>query len=58
MTGSRRATATLAYLAAVLLLGGASAAGQGGNLLLQLGGAGLIGWTLWSADRNPSIHLG
>lgn len=49
-----RANATLAYLAAVLLLGGASAAGQSGNLLLQLLGALLIGWTVWeSGDALP-----
>lgn len=58
MIGITRATATLAYLTAVLLIGGASAAGQTGNLLLQLAGAGLIGWTLWSADRNHSIPTG
>lgn len=49
-----RANATLAYLAAVLLLGGASAAGEPGNLLLQLLGAVLIGWTVWqSGDALP-----
>jgi putative inorganic carbon (HCO3(-)) transporter len=58
MIAFNRPTATLVYLAAVLLLGGASAAGQTGNLLLQLGGAGLIGWTLWSADRNQAIPTG
>ncbi|MGH6785622.1 MAG: O-antigen ligase family protein [Novosphingobium sp.] len=58
MNGSPRATATLAYLAAVLVLGGASAAGLSGNFLLQLLGAGLIGWTLWSAEEEPAIATG
>lgn len=49
-----RANATLAYLAAVLVLGGASAAGIPANLLLQLLGAVLIGWTVWqSGDALP-----
>lgn len=43
-----RANVTLAYLAAALVLGGASAAAPSVNTLLQLGGAVLIGWTLWS----------
>lgn len=42
----------LAYLALVLILGGASAAGFGGNSTLQLLGAALIAWLLWS-DRKP-----
>ena len=58
MTGPTRSTATLIYLAAVLLLGGASAASPTGNLLLQLGGAGLIGWALWSADRTATLPTG
>ena len=53
-----RANLTLAYLVAVLLLGGASAAGQGSNLLLQVLGAGLIGWTLFSRDRSATLHTG
>lgn len=51
-----RSNATLAYLALVLILGGASAAGFAGNVLLQLLGAGLIGWTLWS--ENTVLHTG
>lgn len=50
MIWATRANATLAYLALVLVLGGASAASPVGNVLLQLLGAGLIGWTL--LDRN------
>ena len=53
-----RANATLAYLVAVLLLGGGSAAGFNGNLLLQLLGAGLIVWTLWEAPEGPPVHTG
>ncbi len=51
--------ATLAYLAGVLLLGGASAAGWGVNLLLQLGGALLLSLSLWdrSALHPPSAPL-
>ncbi len=58
MTGSHRATATLAYLAAVLVLGGGSAAGFSGNFLLQVLGAGLIGWTLWAAPDEPAQRTG
>jgi len=47
MNLSLRPWVELTYLAAVLLLGGASAAGLGGNALLGIGGAVLIGWTLW-----------
>lgn len=42
----------LTYLALVLLLGGASAAGFGANAALQLFGAALISWIWWS-DRKP-----
>lgn len=42
----------LAYLALVLMLGGASAAGFGANSALQLIGAGLIAWIYWT-DRKP-----
>lgn len=48
-----RSNATLAYLAAVLFLGGASAAAYSINTMLQLLGAGLIAWTLWS---GPGPH--
>jgi len=58
MTYLTRANAVLAYLALVLLLGGASAAGFNGNVLLQLLGAGLIGWTLWSDGRASPLHTG
>lgn len=47
-----RSFVELGYLAAVLLLGGASAAGLAGNALLGLGGAALIGWALWR--ENPA----
>lgn len=52
MKQALRTNAVLAYLVAVLLLGGASAAGHGVNLLLQLIGAALIAWTLL-ADSEP-----
>lgn len=42
----------LTYLALVLMLGGASAAGFGANTTLQLLGAALITWIFWS-DRKP-----
>lgn len=58
MTRSYRATATLAYLVAVLILGGASAAGFSGNFLLQLLGAGLIGWTVWERPEEPPLRTG
>lgn len=53
-----RANATLAYLVAVLLLGGASAAAFPANTLLQLLGAGLIGWTLWSGSGPYRTRTG
>jgi O-antigen ligase len=56
-TWASRANATLAYLALVLVFGGASAAAYGPNLLLQLLGALLAGWTLWSM-REPLFHTG
>lgn len=55
---ANRSNAVLAYLVLVLLLGGASAAGFGGNVLLQLLGAGLIGWTLWSHGEGHVLHTG
>ena len=58
MTGSARATATLVYLAAVLVLGGGSAAGFNGNVLLQVLGAGLVGWTLWESGEEPPLATG
>lgn len=42
----------LIYLALILVLGGASAAGFGANTTLQLLGAALIAWIVWS-DRKP-----
>ncbi len=42
----------LTYLALVLTLGGASAAGFGANTTLQFLGAALIAWIFWS-DRKP-----
>lgn len=53
-----RANATLAYLAAVLLLGGASAAAVPANTLLQLLGAVLIGWTLWDGKGTYQTRTG
>lgn len=58
MNQATRANATLVYLLAVLLLGGASAAGFSGNLLLQLLGAGLIGWTVWSTPAGGALKIG
>lgn len=46
------------YLLAVLLLGGASAAGLAANALLQLVGAGLIAWILWSGDQASATRTG
>ena len=48
----------LGYLAAVLLLGGASAAGIGTNGLLGLGGAVLIGWALWRESPAQGTQTG
>lgn len=48
----------LAYLFLVLLLGGASAAGFGGNTALQLLGAALIAWTLWGDRRAVQTQTG
>lgn len=58
MIAFNRATATLGYLVAVLLLGGASAAGFSANLLLQVLGAALIGWSLWPAEDGTPLHTG
>lgn len=53
---TRRAVAP-AYLAACLLLGGASAAGFLANLVLQLAALPIIGWALWAAwyDRPSGV---
>lgn len=53
-----RANATLAYLVAVLLLGGASAAAFSANTMLQMLGAVLIGWTLWSGSGPLQTRTG
>lgn len=46
------------YLAACLLLGGASAAGIIANLLLQIAAIPLIGWALWQAlQTRPAPQL-
>lgn len=58
MIAFNRATVTLGYLVMVLLLGGASAAGHSGNLLLQVLGALLIGWTLWQSPDEPPLNTG
>lgn len=58
MTGLNRANATLAYLVAVLLLGGASAAGIQANTVLQIAGALLVGWTLWERGEGPPLDTG
>lgn len=47
-----RNVSLLVYLLAVLVLGGASAAGYSANLMLQLGAALLIAWSLW--HDNPA----
>ena len=58
MSHFNRANATIAYLVMVLLLGGASAAGLAGNALLQVSGAVLIGWTLWSQPWQEGAATG
>jgi putative inorganic carbon (hco3(-)) transporter len=60
MKVANRANATLAFLTAALLMGGASAAGLTGNALLELCGAGLIGWSslsIWRRDDKPYPRL-
>lgn len=58
MIAFNRANATLIYLVVVLLLGGASAAGFTGNALLQIGGAILVGWSLWDSGEGEIVHTG
>lgn len=58
MSWATRANATLAYLALVLVLGGASAASPLGNVLLQLTGAGLITWSLLDRSAEGTLHTG
>jgi putative inorganic carbon (HCO3(-)) transporter len=43
--------AIFAFLLLVLLLGGASAAGYTGNLILQFSGVALIAYAVWNADQ-------
>lgn len=53
-------TVVLGYFVLVLVLGGASAAGFAGNLMLELLGAGLIGWCLAVPDpigKMPTREL-
>jgi putative inorganic carbon (hco3(-)) transporter len=57
LTGTRSWVA-LSYLALVVLLGGASAAGFSANALLQFGGAFLISWTLWSERIDEGLGTG
>ncbi len=57
MSALTRSRATLVYLVLVLILGGASAAGLMANVLLQVLGAGLIGWSLWGASPGAQ-HTG
>lgn len=53
------ATITLFYLAAVLVLGGANAAGFAANIVLQLSGVALIGWMVWRpAATTAMLPLG
>lgn len=58
MQTSARSWTTLGYIVAVLLLGGASAAGQLANLILQTLGAVLIAWTLWSEAPANGTRTG
>jgi putative inorganic carbon (hco3(-)) transporter len=58
MTMPLRQWAVLAFLLLVLILGGASAAGHTGNLILQFAGAGLIAYTVWSNDRAKDQSTG
>lgn len=48
----------LTYLAMVLVLGGASAAGFGANTALQLSGAALIAWLWWNDPKPSAISTG
>ncbi len=59
MTQQVRHWSMMVYLALVLILGGASAAGYTGNMALQFAGSGLIAWSLWNTqpDRNLAIGL-
>ncbi|MCW1401496.1 hypothetical protein OKA06_03830 [Novosphingobium sp. MW5] len=58
MSWATRANATLAYLALVLVFGGASAASPLGNVSLQLLGAGLITWSLLDRGAEGTLHTG
>lgn len=50
--------AILTYLAAVLLLGGAGAAGFGANGLLEIAGAGLMAWIWWKRPGTAATRTG
>ncbi len=54
MRAMRFSNVVLVYLAAVLLLGGASAAGLASNVLLEIAGAVLLGWCI--AVPDPVHH--
>ena len=54
MRAARFPAVVLAYLVAVLLLGGASAAGLAANVLLEIAGAVLLGWCI--AVPGPVHH--
>lgn len=58
MTFSFKQGAVLSYLFLVLIMGGASAAGYGANVILQLGGAALIAWTLWEEHPGKGVSTG
>lgn len=58
MTIQLRQAAVLGYLLLVLVLGGASAAGNAANAALQFGGAALIAWSIWSGTSDNAIQTG
>ncbi|MFM5895799.1 MAG: O-antigen ligase family protein [Novosphingobium sp.] len=58
MTANSRSLIGRGYFVAVLLLGGASAAGLIPNALLGLVGAALIGWSLWNEPASSVMHTG
>lgn len=53
-----RSSLLLVYLLAVLILGGASAAGYSANVLLQLGAAALIALSLWRGGAAVPLPTG
>lgn len=58
MTFQPRQWVFLAFLIATVAIGGASAAGLGGNIALQLGAALLISVTLWSNQSDGNTRTG